>query len=151
MAFVTNCVSVANPGLAVTVTAGATADWYDGNMTSVLTNSLTFTNGNQLPGVYTNYVFARFINSDCPSTNYATILFVNEICTNQISSITLDNGTNAVIQWYGDFVLESTTNLLPPVNWLTLTQGVGGQNNFWTNPILAPPTNSFFRLYAPTN
>jgi hypothetical protein len=151
MAFVTNCITVPNPALAVTVTNGATADWFDANMASVFTNSLTFTNTSQLPGIYTNYIFASFNNSDCLSTNFATIVFVNQICTNQISSITLDNGTNAIIQWYGDFVLESTTNLLPPANWSILKQGMGGQDNFWTNPILSPPTNSFFRLYAPTN
>jgi hypothetical protein len=34
---------------------------------------------------------------------------------------------------------------------MTVTKGIGGTTNFWTNAVTLPPDNNYFRLYAPTN
>jgi hypothetical protein len=83
---------------------------------------------------------------DVTGTNTVTVV----PCTNQITSITL-SGTNAFISWSGNYVLESATNLTPPVMWTPVfTQAVVGPYT-WTNSTVPPPPDKFFRLYAPTN
>jgi hypothetical protein len=148
---VTNCFGISNPPLSVTVTNGATADWFDANTNLLFSGTTNYFPTNTAVGVYTNYAQTRLNNLGCTSANFTQVVFVIENCTNVISGITLNNGTNAVIQWYGDFVLQSATNLTPPVDWTNLTQGVGGMTNYWTNSTVPPPADNFFRLYAPTN
>lgn len=150
---VTNCSDVAVL-LSVTVPPGFTADWF---AESTLKNRLASSTTNYVPpvptplGTSTYYVVARFddpnLTNTCisPATN---VSLVSLMCTNQISSITL-SGTNAVIQWSGDYVLLQSSNLAPAY-WTVVTQGVAGLNLF-TNPVMPPPTNDFFRLFAPTN
>jgi hypothetical protein len=148
---VTNCFGITNPPLSVTVTNGATADWFDANTNLLFAGTTNFISTNTAVGVYTNYALTRLIDSGCTSADFTPVLFVIQDCTNLISGITLDNGTNAVVQWYGNFVLQSATNLSPPVTWITLTQGIPGITNSWTNSTVPPPDANFFRLYAPTN
>jgi hypothetical protein len=149
---VTNCFGITNPPLSVTVTNGATADWFDATTNLLFSGTTNYISSNTAPGVYTNYAQTRLINSGCVSATFTPVLFVVENCTNAISSITLNNGTNAIVQWYGNFVLQSATNLSPPpVYWTNLVQGGAGVTNFWTNSTVPPPADTFFRLYAPTN
>lgn len=146
---VTNCFGITNPPISVTVTNGATADWFDANTNLVFSGTLNFVPTNTAVGVYTNLALTRLTNSGCTSADFTPVLFVIQNCTNEISGITV-SGTNAIVQWYGNFVLQSATNLTPPVDWTTLTQG-GSGTNFWTNSTVPPPADTFFRLYAPTN
>jgi hypothetical protein len=151
---VTNCAGITNPPLLVTVVANATADWYDSTKTILLaTNTLSYIPPIAAAGMYTNYAQARYTNltTQCVSATMTPVVLVEQDCTNAISSITLDNGTNAVIQWYGNFVLQSATNITPPASWTNLVQGGVGITNFWTNSVVPPPPANFFRLYAPTN
>ena len=76
---------------------------------------------------------------DLTCTNFVTV----ELCTNP-PTINFD-GTNGIIQWYGNLGLESTTNL-PTTNWTPVAMGTNTWS--WTNKI---PPIQFFRLYAPTN
>jgi len=59
------------------------------------------------------------------------------------------SSSSFTIGWYGNLYLLGATNLLPPVQWLYVTQGVPGMNNSWSNSVTVPPT-MFFRL-SPTN
>ena len=70
-------------------------------------------------------------------------------CMNQLS--VLNSGSNAVsIQWYGNYILQAATNLVPPIIWTPVQTGSVAPNTAnWTSPP-APPVQ-FFRLYAPTN
>jgi hypothetical protein len=113
----------------------------------LLAGSPVYTPTNSELGTYTYNVLARDTNSECLS-GFIQVQFVIDPC---ISGITLGNGTNAVIQWYGNFVLQSATNLTPPVDWTDLIQGGAGVTNYWTNSTVPPPADNFFRLYAPTN
>ena len=143
----TNCVGVANPPLTVTDTNSVI--WYDthGDVMASYTNSFTPTNSTT--GVWTYYA-AEVSASGCTNGNVIQVNLVLVPCTNLITSITL-SGTNVLISWSGDYVLQSATNLTPPVMWTPVfTQAVVAPYT-WTNSTVPPPTNNFFRLYAPTN
>lgn len=149
---VTNCSDVAVP-LTVVVPAGFTADWYDNTLTNLLASSTTnfVQSVTNVPGTNTYYVVARFDDPDLTNTcvsPYANITEVTVLCTNQISSITL-SGTNAIVQWSGDYILLQSSNLAQPY-WTVVTQGGIGLN-LLTSSVVPPPTNDFFRLFAPTN
>jgi hypothetical protein len=149
---VTNCSDVAVP-LMVAVPAGFTADWYaDAGLTTLLASSTTnFVQPvSATPSTNTYYVVARFNDPNLTAcySPYTNITEVTQLCTNQISSITL-SGTNAIVKWSGDYLLLQSSNLAPPY-WTVVTQGVVGLNLF-TNPTTPPPTNNFFLLFAPTN
>lgn len=147
--------------LSVSVPPGFTADWFADptlltnlavgktNYVAIITNS---------PGTNVYYVTMRYDDgfslTNCAPDIATNVYLVAAACTNAISSITL-TGTNAVVSWNGNYVLQSTTNLNPPVIWINVSTGALGPNgalnpNFLTNPVATPP-NDFFRLYAPTN
>ena len=151
----TSCYNVAVP-LSVSVPFGFTADWYS-NVTLVASGTnyvppvpINLGTNSSLTNTYA--VFARFIDpnlTNCYSPG-TKVSLISLPCTNMITSITL-SGTNALISWSGNYVLQSTTNLTPPVTWTTnVFTGATGPNT-WTNSTVPPPTNNFFRLYAPTN
>ncbi len=156
----TNCFDVAVQ-LLVSVPTNFTADWFDSN-TNALPNGSGTTNFVYLPtnsvsifGTNTSvtnvYLAAsRFddVNANCASTNLTTVLLVLQRCTNQLSVSRA--GTNALIQWYGNYVLQTNTDL-STTNWGTVTQGLPGASFIWTNSTAPPPANNFFRLFAPTN
>jgi hypothetical protein len=152
----TNCAGVANPALAVTlpeVVTGATVNWYyDAAGTQPVpegaaTNSFTPTN--TLAGSYSYY--AQTVTNGLASTNLTPVMLVLESCTNAPTIFTYGQpATNSVITWFGNLLLESTTNLSPPVNWITNSTGLPGITNQWINTNMTLP-NQFFRLYAPTN
>jgi len=152
----TSCYNVAVP-LSVTVPSGFTADWYS-NATLVASGTTNYVppvpinlgTNSSLTNIYV--VYARFIDpnlTNCYSPG-ANVSLISLLCTNTITSIT-PSGTNALISWSGNYVLQSATNLIPPVMWTNVfTQAVVGPYT-WTNSMVSPPANNFFRLYAPTN
>jgi hypothetical protein len=148
-ATLTNCVDITNPPLTVVPGGGNTVNWYDATTNLVATATNSFTPTNQTVGTHTFYV-TEVNAGGCESTNYVQVDLVIQACTNAINSISLQN-TNAIIEWYGNYVLQHATNLTPPVTWYTLTQGSPGAFNFWTNSTTPPPDENYFRLYAPTN
>jgi hypothetical protein len=146
---VTNCVGITNPPLAVVPGGGNTVNWYDDATNLVATATSSFTPTNQTVGTHTFYV-SEVNAGGCESTNLVRVDLVIQSCTNAINSISLQN-TDAVIEWYGNYILQHATNLAPPVTWYTLTQGLPGTLNLWTNSTTPPPEENYFRLYAPTN
>jgi hypothetical protein len=140
--------------LSVTVPGGFTANWFNAS-TNLLTNGVTsyfpvppgagiaVTNIYLVATVYND----TNLNDGCNSP-FTAITNIYENCPADITSISL-TGTNAVISWTGNFILQSTTNLVPPITWMNVYTGALGPN-FLTNSAVQPPIN-FFRLYAPTN
>ena len=142
--------------LAVSVPAGFTADWYsDSSGTNVLLLGSTTLTTNVFTGslvaTQTFWAATRFndpaLTNSCRST---ALTPVSLITTNCPQNVTISGATNGVgtLQWYGNWVLQSTTNLVAPIWTDVLSNSSFGQNSFtWSNP---PPVQ-FFRLYAPTN
>src|ERR1041385_7423676 len=144
----TGCVGITNPPLRVTLSSGGdTVNWYDAATNLVSSGPTSFVPTNQTAGTF-QYFATEVSPFACESTNRTEVDLTLETCTNSLSISLMD--TNAVVHWYGNFVLQSTTNLSPAF-WLTVTTGTGGTNNSWTNAVTLPPTNNFYRLYAPTN
>ncbi|HWN96916.1 MAG TPA: hypothetical protein VNT99_17945, partial [Methylomirabilota bacterium] len=147
----TNCLGA--PALLVaSVPVGFTVDWYDAQTNLLLRGSNAYAPAIVTNGPVTNVylVAARFDapGVDCASTNLQVSLAWQGCLAFTFSSIQ----TNIVLQWYGNYVLQNSTNLTPPVSWMDLTVGMGGGIlNFWTNSTAPPPTNNFFRLFGPTN
>jgi hypothetical protein len=157
----TSCYNVAVP-LSVSVPPGFTADWYS-NATLVASGTNVYvppvpislgtnnTGGPNSSLTNTYLVLARYIDpnlTNCYSPG-TDVSLISLLCTNTITSITASNN-NALISWSGNYVLQSTTNLTPPTVWMNVSTGALGANT-WTNSMVPPPTNNFFRLYAPTN
>ena len=152
----TSCYNVAVP-LSVSVPPGFTVDWYSNatrvaSGTNVYVPPVPINLGTNSSLTNTYDVFARFIDpnlTNCYSLG-TNVSLISLFCTNMITSIT-PSGTNVLISWSGNYVLQSTTNLTPPVTWTTnVFTGATGPNT-WTNSTVPPPTDNFFRLYAPTN
>ncbi|HEY5915610.1 MAG TPA: PKD-like domain-containing protein [Verrucomicrobiae bacterium] len=146
---ITSCLGLTFPPLSVTVTNGEHVDWFSAMNLGILlrSNSISFTPTNAVEGTNRYYAEAYF-EGGCVSARREVWLILQP-CTNQLS-ISLEN-TNAVVQWYGNYVLQSATS---PFFWPSnvLAIGLGGTNNYWTNPVTPPePPVNFFRLYAPTN
>ncbi|HTR42292.1 MAG TPA: hypothetical protein VMH87_11815 [Pseudomonadales bacterium] len=142
--------------LAVTVPPNFTADWYaDPGLTTSLamntTNYLASITDEPATNIY--YVTMRYNDAfsltNCGPAVPANIYLIATPCTNEVSSITSTNG-NVIISWNGNYVLQGTTNLVPPTIWFNLSTGQLGPN-YLTNNILNGPPYEFFRLYAPTN
>ena len=170
---VTNCFNVAVPvTLSVQVPGNFTADWYDSqanllvsgstNLQVVIsgTNVLVFagtnapvtdTNGiNTLGATNTFWAAARYNDpnfTNACSSGLTSVLLYTIGCTNNLSIAPLF-GTNVLVQWNGNYLLQHNTNLLNSTGWTNIISGVGGSNG-----LRFPPTNSedFFRLSAPTN
>jgi hypothetical protein len=145
-----SCATVPIP-LSVIVPAGFTANWFDVN-TNLLTNGVTAYTPPAPALATTNiYLVAEIyndtnLNGGCESP-FVAITNIFENCS-QTTSISL-SGTNVVISWNGNFILQGTTNLLPPAMWMNLYTGALGPN-FLTNSATQPPID-FFRLVSPTN
>jgi hypothetical protein len=141
----TNCLGTANPPLVVIDTNSVV--WYDTNGVIVASNTTSFIPIDVLPGTWP-YFAAEVSSNGCagPAIEVDLVLVP---CTNP-PAIML-NGTNGLIQWFGNLTLQSTTNLAPPVVWQDVfTNGIYGTNTwYWTNGV-PPWTNSyyFFRLFT---
>jgi hypothetical protein len=164
-ATVSSCYDVPVP-LTVTVPSGFTADWFDSGFNlltnGVGTNSFTPATPVNLGGnasvTNTFYVAVRFADTNLALTNQISagyyspsnsVWLISEDCTNAITSFS-QSGTNIVLQWSGNYILETTTNLAPP-NWVVPTNfspSLG--TNYWTNSLTSPPIN-FYRLTSVTN
>jgi Ig-like domain CHU_C associated len=141
------CVGITNSPLSVTVGSGESANWYNAASNLVASSTTAFVPTNTAPGTYQFFVSAT--NSfGCESKARTEVDLTLQTCTNSLAISLID--TNAVVEWYGNFVLQSSTNLAPQF-WMTVTKGIGGTTNFWTNAVTLPPDNNYFRLYAPTN
>ena len=132
-----------------------TADWFAdaGLTTSLATGTINFdaiiTNA---PGTNVYYVTMRYndafsLTNPCSPGVATNIYLVSVPCVGPISL----SGTNVILSWTwnGSNILQSTTNLLPPVMWMNIYTGALGPN-FLTNAVSQPPID-FFRLYTPTN
>jgi hypothetical protein len=143
------CVGLTNAPLSVSVAAAHSAVWYTnasgGN--SIFVGDI-FNPTNAVQGTNRFYASSRDNATSCESANRVEADLVLQPCANQLS-IALA-GTNVLVSWYGNYVLQNSTNLAPAY-WMYVTQGLGGIMNTSTIPALPPPTNNFFRLYAPTN
>jgi hypothetical protein len=142
--------------LSVSVPPNFTADWFaDPGLTTNLamgaTNYLASITDEPATNVY--YVTMRYNDAfsltNCAPDVATNVYLISVPCTNAVSSITSTN-CSIVISWSGNYVLQGTTNLVPPTIWFNLSTGELGPN-FLTNSILNGPPYEFFRLYAPTN
>jgi len=232
-----NCAGSGNNPLTVTVTAGASADWYNAQGTLVRSGTLNYTPTNTAPGRYTNFAQAYFVATGCINTNRTPVAFtINPLpvvtaltgtqtnCYGIVSAITATlggtagpwnvvwsdgfpqngvtspvlryvspaigvtnysvtslvdaatgcvapatnlaafsvaltvedcsapltiqqlNAGNVVVGWYGNLRLLRAPNLEPPTLWSLMVTGSPGKLNRWTNPVVPPPPNYFFRL-----
>ena len=106
------------------------------------------TNSGSTPLTATITVVPHYLNNGMDCAGAATnVTLTVQVCPFSLN-MTLVN-SNPVVSWFGNYVLESSTNLRPP--WLVLTQGTGGVTNYWPQSMVAFPPFNFFRLYAPTN
>jgi hypothetical protein len=140
--------------LSVVVPPNFTADWFAdaGLTTSLATGTTNFTAIiTNAPGTNVYYVTMRYNDtfslSNCSPDVAANVDLISTPC---LTSITV-SGTNAILSWTwnGTNILQSTTNLLPPVIWQNVYTGALGPN-FLTNDTTQVPID-FFRLYTPTN
>ena len=153
----TNCAGVANPPLSVTVftnfdnPTNLTANWYMNDGTLVTNHSLTYVPTDMAAGTYTYLVEAQDFASGLVSTNRTPVNLVLQACTNVLALAAQGQpGTNLVLNWFGNLYLLDATNLIPPIQWNYVTQGVPSMTNYWTNSVVPPPPMLFFRL-SPTN
>jgi hypothetical protein len=70
-----------------------------------------------------------------------------EILVTPCLTIWLQNQTNVVLSWVGNWWLLSSGDLTN--SWTNVIQGALSSTNYWTNPVTG--TQQFFRLMAPTN
>jgi hypothetical protein len=140
--------------LSVAVPTNFTADWFAdaGLTTNLATGTTNFTAIiANAPGTNVYYVTMRyndlFSQTNCAPDVATNVFLVSIPC---LTSITV-SGTNVVLfwDWNGSNIVQSTTNLLPPVMWMNVYTGALGPN-FLTNSASQPPID-FFRLYTPTN
>jgi hypothetical protein len=140
--------------LSVVVPPNFTADWFaDAGLTaSLATGTTNFTAIiTSAPGTNVYYVTMRYNDAfsltNCSPDVATDVSLVSTPC---LTSITV-SGTNAILSWTwsGSNILQSTTNLLPPVIWQNVYTGALGPN-FLTNDTTQVPID-FFRLYTPTN
>ena len=130
-----------NPALTVSVYSDAnnlpgaiTADWYDSSATKVATGTTAFAPTNTLAGAYNYWAVARDVNSQLISTNsVGTVTPGSVVATlvlqTYVPKITL-SAQSGTIQWVGGYTLQSATNLVPPVVWVDVTNGVAGTNEW---------------------
>ncbi len=142
--------------LSVSVPANFTADWYaDSGLTTNLAMGTTNYTASitDEPGTNDYYVTMRYNDAfslaNCSPEVAAEVYLISQPCTNDVSSITFTN-SSVIVSWYGNYVLQGTTNLIPPTVWFNLSTGELGPN-FLTNSVLNGAPYEFFRLYAPTN
>ena len=140
------CAGVANPTLSVTVGGGETADWY---LTSVgglpVGTGITYPPTNQTAGSFAYFAEARNLATGCLSPSRTAVTLTLQTCTNALT-VTSQNGTNVVLEWFGNLTLQSATDLTPPISWQFVTTGSAGVTNRLTNSVIPPPNDKFFRL-----
>jgi hypothetical protein len=142
----TNCIEVPNPTFTVTVTNGQTAEWFSVPSSGTTVTNLSFTPTNSSPGTWTFSAQALDTNSELTSTGsvFATLTLSN--CSSPLT-ININSGSvTGSIQWPGNLVLLSTTNITPPVHWTIVSTGSMflAPNSFtFTN---TNPPIQFFRL-----
>ncbi|HWY32350.1 MAG TPA: hypothetical protein VNX46_16425 [Candidatus Acidoferrum sp.] len=153
---VTSCYDVPVP-LSVSVPAGFTVDWYNSVLslvaagTNVYVPPVPVNLGGNASVTNTFMAVSRFIDpsrTNCYSPA-ANISLISVACTNAITSIKV-SGQNVVIQWSGNYFLESTTNLVHGNTVWTVVANQGVGTNYLTNSITLPPIE-FFRLTTTTN
>jgi hypothetical protein len=153
---VTSCYDVPVP-LSVSVPAGFTVDWYNSVMslvaagTNVYVPPVPVSLGGNASVTNTFMAVSRFIDpsrTNCYSPA-ANISLISLACTNAITSIKV-SGQNVVIQWSGNYFLESSTNLVHSNTVWTVVANQGVGTNYLTNSITLPPIE-FFRLTTTTN
>jgi len=148
----TNCYGIANQ---VTATLGGSAGpwnvvWSDGTnqagVTSPVTRTLT-------PAVGTTVLSITALNDattlcSAAATNLSafSVTLKVEDCSTTPLTIRRDGATNVVVEWYGNLRLLRTPDLTPPITWSLVTTGTPGSISRWTNSIVPPPPNNFFRL-----
>lgn len=138
--------------LSVSVPANFTADWFAdaGLLNNLAVGTTHYTATISAPGTNVYYVTMRYDDAfsltNCAPDIATNIYLIAAPCTNQINSITL-SGNKVVVSWSGNYILQSATNLVPPIMWMNVSTGALGPN-FLTN---STSGNDFFRLYAPTN
>jgi hypothetical protein len=150
--------NIACPGtpvvLSVSVPPNFTADWYaDSGLTTNLavgTNNFTASIAGA-PATNVYYVTMRYDDAfsltNCSPDVPASVYLISQNCAFSIDSITATTNGQVIISWNGNYVLQGTTNLIPPTIWFNLSTGQLGPN-FLTNSASAYPYE-FFRLSTP--
>jgi photosystem II stability/assembly factor-like uncharacterized protein len=150
---ITNCYFSAL-SLAVSNPAGFTTDWYDaqGNLLKFGANTYALPVpvflGTSITATSNYLAFARYndpnLTNGCLSDIAATNIVVWNVCENlNIAGI---SSNSIILQWNGTNILESTTNLAPPILWMTnKSDSSSSKVNTFTNSI---QTNAmqFFRI-----
>jgi hypothetical protein len=148
----TNCAGASNPPLVVGVTdPSQLINWYsDSTGTNLLAWNVatnTFVPTNAAPGNYTFYAQAVATNEYVSPNPLTSVTLTLLDCLSTNASINVVGGTNISVSWFGNLVLQDTTNLAPP-NWVDIftNPAVG-----WTNIILTNgnPPIEFFRVKVP--
>jgi hypothetical protein len=137
---------------------GATNNWLAGGGVIPAIGTTTFIPTNRLYGTYTYWVRARVVNPNftycsCQSTNLTPVTFVLIPPAPPTLAWTTQGSpaTNLVFSWFGNFWLQTATNLTPPVNWMNdITNASPGVTNTVDVPVELLP-EQFFRLYLPSN
>lgn len=148
----TNCLGILNT---ISATIGGSAGpwnvtWSDGftqnSVTSPFTRQLT-----PLLGTTNLSVTAltdALTGCVAPATNlaaFAATLTVENCATNPLT-IRRESTNSVVVEWYGNLRLLRASDLTPPVTWSLIATGNPGGISRWTNLIVPPPPNNFFRL-----
>ncbi len=140
----TNCTEVPNPTFTVSVTNGQTANWFavpSGG--TPLTNALSLIPPVSTPGTWTFAAQAVDPLSGLSSTGSAIATLTLSNCSSPLTiNMNAATGTGT-IQWPGDLVLLSSSNL---VDWTIVSTGsvfVAPNTLSWTN---TNPPIQFFRL-----
>ncbi|HUA65078.1 MAG TPA: hypothetical protein VME24_04475 [Alphaproteobacteria bacterium] len=137
----TNCTEVPNPTFTVSVTNYQTAVWYNSGVAMV--TNVNFTPTDSSLGTSTYSAEALDTNWNLYSTGSVTASLTLSNCTSPVTiNINPATGTGT-IQWPGNLVLLSSTNL---VDWTIVSTGsvfVAPNTLSWTN---TNPPVEFFRL-----
>jgi hypothetical protein len=154
-----SCVDVP-VALSVAVSNGFTADWYadSGGQTNLASGTTNFVppvpvnpgSNSFVTNIY--YSATRFDDDDlpgaCHSTNLTAVSLISVQCTNPPLSTTKTT-TNIMVRFAGNYVLQTATNLAPPVNWSDVITGAPPPStNIYSVPLPATPDAMFFRFQA---
>lgn len=148
----TNCFGITNQ---VTATLGGSAGpwnviWSDGFTQTAVASPATRP---VLPPVGVNLLSITNLQDAgtlCQATPanlaaFSVTLTVENCATNPLT-IYRSGDTNVVVEWYGNLRLLRASDLTAPVTWSLITTGNPGAISRWTNSIIPPPPNNFFRL-----
>ena len=120
-------------GVAATACTPLTFQWYSNNTALTLFTNTTLALSNLTLSAAANYFVVASANGGATTSSVATLTVnlippaINGVTANANGSFNLNlTGSPGYI-----YILQATTNLLPPVNWLPLATNTLGTNGVW--------------------